>query len=223
MTPEQKATREDDLSVPNVAVPDTDYLHFGWWTKVDKDGDVAFRTFSGGGGMNEIANVGTLEGTATYKGPAAGRYAVKTFNSNSTLDSIRHGEFTAAAVLTASFGGTAIAEDDFNSISGTVTNFASQSDDLRAWSVDLKKTGFTDVTMAFSSADDEVGVGVGVGGGVGGSPVTSGSWSGQFFGNPAADDTGTPDMDDYPLSVAGEFDAHSSHGHVAGGFGAVKQ
>ena len=190
-TDEAEATsREDDLPVPNVAVPDTDYLHFGWWTKVDKDGDVAFRTFSGGGGMNEIAADGTLAdlvGTATYKGPAAGRYAVKTFNSNSTLDSIRHGEFTAAAVLTASFGGTAIAQDDHNSISGTVTNFASQSDDLSAWSVDLKKTKFetnetADLTTAFSSADDGVGSPeVGVGGGVGGSPVTSGKWSGRVL------------------------------------------
>ena len=71
---------------------------------------VAFRTFSGGSEPITNNGVGTLEGTATYKGPAAGRYAVKTFNSNSTLDSIRHGEFTAAAVLTANFiGGPAIA------------------------------------------------------------------------------------------------------------------
>ena len=210
------ASREDDSPVPNVAVPDTDYLHFGWWTEVDKDGDVAFQTFAGG--SQEITNngVGTLEGTATYKGPAAGRYAVKTFNSNSTLDSIRHGEFTAAAELTANFQGGAIAADDHNSISGTVSNFASQSDDLSAWSVDLKKTSFTNLTVEFTGGE--------VGGGVGGSPVTSGEWSGQFFGIPAADATDAVDaMDDYPLSVAGEFDAHSSHGHVAGAFGAVKQ
>ena len=214
----QATSREDDLPVPNVAVPDTDYLHFGWWTKVDKDGDVAFRTFSGGsGGLNVIADdvaLADLAGTATYKGPAAGRYAVKTFNSNSTLDSIRHGEFTAAAVLTASFGGGAIAADDHNSMSGTVTNFASQSDDLSAWSVDLKKTKFTDLTAMFAAGE--------VGGGVGGSPVNYGKWNGQFFGNPAAD-TGPPDpSDDYPNSVAGEFDAHSSHGHVAGAFGATR-
>ena len=50
-----------------------------------------------------------LGGTAKYNGPAGGRYAVKTFNSNGTLDSLRHGEFTAAAELTANFGGTSIA------------------------------------------------------------------------------------------------------------------
>ena len=180
-TEEQIATREDDLSVPSVAVPDTDYLHFGWWTQVDKDGDVAFRTFSGGLERITNNNLADLEGTATYKGPAAGRYAVKTFNSNSTLDSIRHGEFTAAAELTASFGGDDIAVNDQNSISGTVTDFASRSDDLSAWSVDLKKTEFTDLTDEFTGGE--------VGGGVGGSPVTSGEWSGQFFGIPAADAT----------------------------------
>ncbi len=209
------ASREDDLPVPNVAVPDTDYLHFGWWTEVDKDGDVAFQTFAGGSQEITNNNLSALQGTATYKGPAAGRYAVKTFNSNSTLDSIRHGEFTAAAELTASFGGDDIAVNDQNSISGTVTDFASRSDDLSAWSVDLKKTNFADLTDPFTQGE--------VGGGVGGSPVTSGKWNGQFFGIPAADATdAVDDTDDYPLSVAGEFDAHSSHGHVAGAFGATR-
>jgi hypothetical protein len=213
------ANRDDDSIEPNVAIADMDYLRFGWWTKVAADGAVSFQTFFGGNDAFTVGDIGGLEGTATYKGPAAGRYAVKTFNSNSTLDSIRHGEFTAAAELTASFGGDDIAVNDQNTISGTVTYFASRSDDLSAWSVDLKKTTFTSTTDAFSSPADEVGVA----GGVGGSPVNDGKWSGQFFGIPAAD-TGTPDAtDDYPNSVAGEFDAHSSHGHVAGGFGAVKQ
>ena len=41
------ATMEDDLLEPSVAVDDTDYLQFGWWTEVD-DGDVEFQTFFGG-------------------------------------------------------------------------------------------------------------------------------------------------------------------------------
>ena len=83
-------------------------------------------------------------GSATYKGPAAGRYAVKTFNANSTLDSIRHGEFTAATELTASFGGTAIAADDAFSIEGEVTDFVGENgDDLAGWSVELMAADFT--------------------------------------------------------------------------------
>ena len=80
-------TREDDLPVPSVAIADTEYEHFGWWTMVDEDGDVAFQTFFGGTEDAIFdADTGLLVGTATYNGPAAGRYAVKTFNSNSTLD-----------------------------------------------------------------------------------------------------------------------------------------
>ena len=102
------ASREDDLPVPNVAIADTAYEHFGWWTMVEEDGDVAFQTFFGGtvaaAYTGDAGSMPGLEGTAKYKGPSAGRYAVKTFNANSTLDSIRHGQFTAAAELTASFG-----------------------------------------------------------------------------------------------------------------------
>ena len=30
--------REDDLPVPSVAIEDTEYEHFGWWTMVDGGG-----------------------------------------------------------------------------------------------------------------------------------------------------------------------------------------
>ena len=217
--PANVESREDDLSVPNVAVPDVDYLWYGSWAQVAENGTVDFQTFFGGLQPSTVDTIGDLEGSATYNGPSAGRYAVKTFNSNSTLDSIRHGQFTAAAELTASFGGDAIAAVNHFSIKGEVTDFVGENgDDLAGWSVELMRTKFTAATVfplvngAVDNTDGDVG------GGVGGSPVTSGSWNGEFFGdNPATEDT-----DKHPLSVAGEFDAHSSHGHVAGGFGAVK-
>ena len=31
-------SREDDLPVPSVAIADTEYEHFGWWTMVDEEG-----------------------------------------------------------------------------------------------------------------------------------------------------------------------------------------
>ena len=108
--------------MPSVAIADTIYEHFGWWTMVEEEGDVNFQTFFGGTDAAEFTGtIATLEGSATYKGPSAGRYAVKTFNSNSTLDSIRHGEFNAAVELTANFGGDAIAVVDQDMISGEVT------------------------------------------------------------------------------------------------------
>ena len=65
--------------------------------------------------------------TATYKGPAAGRYVVKTFNPNATIDSIRNGEFTAKAELTANFGGEDIAVSKHNRISGVVDGFKGEN------------------------------------------------------------------------------------------------
>ena len=54
-------SREDDLPVPSVAIADTEYEHFGWWTMVDEDGDVAFQTFFGGtAGRSITGTVPTL-------------------------------------------------------------------------------------------------------------------------------------------------------------------
>ena len=78
---------------------------------------------------------------------------MKTFNSNSTLDSIRHGEFTAAVELTAKFGGGAIAIDDQHTISGDVTNFVGQNgDDLSAWNVVLKEIDGLNTLLAEPSS-----------------------------------------------------------------------
>ena len=186
-----EGTKADNSHEPNVAIPDTDYLRFGWWTKVDKDGDVTLQTFFGGdvGGtinafMEANGNVEGLEGTARYNGPAGGRYAVKTFNSNGTLDSLRHGEFTAAAALTASFGGNTIAPIDRFSINGEITGFVSESgDDLDAWSLSLEAdlgpldaAGVVEApraTAMFSGANANK-----ITGGLGGAPVTSGALEG---------------------------------------------
>ena len=59
-----KLTREDDLPVPNVAVPDVDYLWYGSWAQVAKDGTVAFQTFFGGEEEVTTAIIADLEGTA---------------------------------------------------------------------------------------------------------------------------------------------------------------
>ena len=152
-----------------------------------------------------------LLGPATYKGLAAGRYAVKTFNSNATIDSIRHGVFTAAATLTAKFGGESILKAERLTITGEITGFEGQNgDDLSAWSVTL-------MDAALNMLDHSDVFTGGVDGALGGSPVNVGvgKWEGQFFGKGAA-------AADLPNSVAGEFTAQSSHGAVAGAFGAEK-
>ncbi len=65
-----EGTRKDDLPVPSVAIDDTEYEHFGWWTMVDEDGVVAFQTFFGGTDTARFgAHTGSLVGTATYNSP----------------------------------------------------------------------------------------------------------------------------------------------------------
>jgi hypothetical protein len=208
---DQVASRKDDLTEPMVEVVDVDHLVFGWWTKVDEDDDsVAFRTFSDGTQAYDVTDIGDLEGTATYEGPAAGRYAVKTFTGNAKINSIRTGEFTATAELMATFGGNDVAVSQQDQISGRIHTFMDENDDQLLGELAL---GTGDLANLDVNSPSFVGD---VTGGVGGSPAT-GSWSGQFFGEPPADMS-----DDYPNSVAGEFDASSSHGSVAGAFGATK-
>jgi len=219
------ATREDDLAEPNVRVADSDYLRFGWWTSMDEDdGSVSFRTFFGGQDAYSDTDFDALTGEAKYVGPAAGRYAAKTFNTNATINSIRHGEFTATATLTARFGGDDIAASKQDQIEGMVDNFKDENgNSMGGFSVTLGTIGTQALTGgegAFSGTGQTDGEDGGVSGAVAGSPISSGDWTGQFFGNPAADATGNANT---PGSVAGSFDAHSSHGHVAGAFGAIKQ
>ena len=214
----QVASRKDDLTEPMVEVVDVDHLVFGWWTKVDEDdGSVAFRTFSDGTEAYNVDDIDDLEGTATYEGPAAGRYAVKTFTGNAKINSIRTGEFTATAELTATFGGDDVAVSQQDQISGRIHTFMDENDNQLLGELALGMVGELENLTTSDNSFDGV-----VTGGVGGSPAT-GSWSGQFFGNPPADPTDDVNMaDDYPNSVAGEFDASSSHGSVAGAFGATR-
>ena len=132
-----------------------------------------------------------LEGEAKYVGLAAGRYAAKTFNTNATLDSLRHGEFTATARLTARFGGGDIAANKAHQIEGVIDGFKDENgQDMKGWSVTLKPIDTVGLGRRWRHNHDpeDRADGLkngGVGGGVAGSPVSSGGWEAQFFGNPA--------------------------------------
>ena len=226
---EQIASREDDLlPEPSVPVLDDNYLRYGWWTTVDEDDStkISFRTFYGGAMAYSNDDFGGLEGEAEYVGPAAGRYAAKTFNTNATLDSLRNGTFTATARLTARFGGVDIAASKANQIEGVIDGFENEDgQDMPGWRVTLNpidtSAGLNDGGGRIMTREaQDAGENGGVGGGVAGSPVSSGGWEASFFGPTDATVDAT---DRYPSSVAGKFDAHSSQGHVGGAFGAEKK
>ena len=71
-----------------------------------------------------------IKGTATYEGPAAGRYVMKTLTSDGNVDTIMDGQFTAMSTLTADFGGPDIATNNQFMLRGTVHDFMDGQDPL---------------------------------------------------------------------------------------------
>ena len=163
-----------------------------------------------------------LEGAADYAGPASGNYVRKEFDANGDPEHLYHGQFTASATLTASFGGGSVAADDHYSIKGEVENFMDGEEAIDAdWKVTLNKAGFDSVSLATDSSvftgttstnDDAMG-------------TNSGNWQGQFFGEVMDndEDADTPVADVLPSGVAGQFNGHFTNGHVLGAFGAPRK
>ena len=106
-------------------IEDADYLDFGYWlrTTTAGDGTVNYAVLPFAEGSRDYGGVGAVEGRATYAGRATGLYVRKTVDPDGTPNRFWSGQFTAAADLTTTFGGTAIAADDHFKISGTVSGF----------------------------------------------------------------------------------------------------
>ncbi len=114
--------------------PDDAYASYGWWLHKSEDGDTftasAFAAYRGTVAAAE--NIGTLQGSATYMGGAAGKYSLRS-STGGTNDA---GHFTADATLEADFG------DDM--ITGTINNFTGADGEPRNWSVELMESGVGD-------------------------------------------------------------------------------
>ena len=141
--------------------PDTVYPIYGWWQHEAPDGTTHVSAVTGYRGSTpaqqaEIANLSTndnvaladgvdLNGTATYKGGAAGMYAISAGANNDA------GHFTADVELTATFkGGVAFSTDPTvrvldHKITGTIDNFMGNDGMSRDWSVALKEDSITNV------------------------------------------------------------------------------
>ena len=196
-----------------VAVPDSDYLHYGFWVKKKlKDGAVVeyqdVQTFAGSSlDVTTSAEMSAIDGpgdgtglTATYEGNAAGVYGHKTLTAGGAEDVVSSGTFTADVSLTAYFGTlTSVASDKHNSIEGTVSDFVLSGGQANNWEVKLDTAAITNSDATF------LGTGMAKGGG------DAANWNGTFHGSPTG--TGAP-----PVAV-GEFNAHFMNGHVAGAFG----
>ncbi|MDE2654940.1 MAG: hypothetical protein OXI71_14135 [Gemmatimonadota bacterium] len=194
---------------------DSNYLVYGWWSRESSAGvDVA--TFAASKGTVQFGDTGAngINGTATYKGGAAGKYAVY----NPLGDNSSAGAFTANAEFTADFTN--------DSISGELTGFMSGGEE-KDWEVSLM--------VGDNNDDSSDGVANITDSGIvnGGSPSTvwtmdgmsddpRGTWAGHFHGSNSATAVSTTAT---PPAVTGTFTAMYEVGgleigQMAGAFGA---
>ena len=179
-------------------VDDKSYMYFGWWKHEKSDG-LAFATFSGGmhtarPSSDNANDFDLLGGSATYRGPAVGQYAIhQPAGSDSGA-----GSFTARAELTANFA--------TNMLSGTVTNFSNASDWTLTLNAALMEGGNVEASDG-GTVTWEIGDATSQG---------EGGWIAEFFSE-------APYAGQTPDGVAGTFDAQfDAVGRLTGAFGARK-
>ena len=208
--------------VPNdpngtIDVADLAYVSFGWWLDAIGDSDeYEFDAFASATGMGEARSVvgDTVEGGATYKGGAAGKYAIL----STTDDSATGGHFTATATLTANFDANtddsdvvANANELGVSIGGSITDFMTGDVNQPSWKVTLTGPVTPETTIPVGGATGATSWDTG------GAVKGAGAWNAIFYGGEAASQ---------PAAVIGEFNAAIGGGaiaHISGAFGATKQ
>ena len=209
----QFAPDDDEFPVP---VLDSDYVHFGYWlNESEVGGEPAYMAAAIVGGTVEstIGTVQNLEGRATYTGAATGLYVIKTFTLDGEVQNPMGGQFTADAMLTATFGGGGVPANSHYSIVGSIKDFVDRSGEAidSSWTVALEAALFgRQQSGALTGTNGNVFSGATEGD----TNADSGDWSGRFFGEDA-----TPGI---PSAVAGTFDAQFTNGAVIGSFGAEK-
>ena len=150
-----------------------------------------------GDDSNLVTGLDAATGSATYQGPAAGRYAV--YEPDTGDSGI--GSFTASATLQADF--------DADTVSGTITGFSNDP----SWSLALKREDITGGTVTAAEVTWTID----------GVPDDSGTWEAQFY-NDLPTDSGT--ITYQPHGIAGTFEAAydpsgvGARAAVIGGFGA---
>ena len=184
--------------------PDAIYASYGWWIHKSEDGETftASAFAADRGAVPDATGITALQGTATYMGGAAGKYALRSMTGG-TNDA---GHFTARATLEADFG------DDM--ITGTIDNFIGADGKSRDWSVKLNETdiGDTGVIDGQDDASAEVGTVWSMGGTA---AAKSGQWRGSLQNN---------GDDDVPMVGTGTFHStFGADGNMVGAFGVNKQ
>ena len=188
-------TFQTSSKTAKVKVPDTNYMHFGWWRRKGT-GTFTYKTFNGDSAP--VNNVSDVSGTAHYVGPAIGQYAIHQSYPGSPSN---HGEFKATARLTANFGTTTM-------VYGSVTGFDVNPD----WALTLKETAVTGGSVT------DGGISWTIGGNTDDNDAAEGTWAGQFHNE--LETFG----DQHPEGISGTFDAsYESGAKLRGAYGAHLQ
>ena len=214
-------------------VPDTAYLSYGFWLQrtTDAMGVVTYdevETFAMATGytVSDAANITDITGTASYSGSSVGVYVNNVLDGQGSIVSATSGHFLADVAIDASFGGAGVSMNNQHTISGTIDNFRLSGEEDNDWSVTLGLADFSGrtgepgmSTPGTTFATDFDGTATGDAG------AAAGSWSGMFHGSTADYDhdmdTDTPQINQQPSAVTGEFNANFTNGTAAGGFGAT--
>ncbi len=181
-----------------VATADAEHQYFGWWLR--KTGSAyAVGVFHAGAGAaaDEFADLAALQGTATYRGPAAGQFVIIP-----QIGSASAGAFTAAAELAVDFGSAA----DAGMVTGTVDGFRVEGQAM-PWSLELQ--------AAQVHADGRIASGATVWTVDGRAAGNTAAWSARFH---------DVNADRVPTVATGTFDAlYDDVGRLTGAFGTTLQ
>ncbi len=195
-----------------ISIPNYSYLFFGWWVR-ENSGDgvprIASAFFNYGGDHITVAG-GSINGDATYEGPAAGVYAIH----DPLNDKGEAGEFTAKARLEARFGQSNLVPNE--GLSGKITDFKlNGGSEDPGWTVMLNHADWA------ASGDDGVDAGADTAWSIKGIKApNSGNWVVQMIDTTESDGS-VDDGNDEPDAAIGKF--YSEHGRthrVVGAFGA---
>ena len=175
-----------------IVVPDAEYMWFGVWARQtvrladppDQPTEL-WRFEANHGGTNRCDRPSDATGSATYQGPAAGRYAV--YEPDTGDSGI--GSFTASATLQADFDAAP------NTVSGTITGFSNDP----SWSLALKRKDIAGGAVAADQTMDSVTWTID------GVPDDSGDVGSAFYANLPTTDGGT--ITYQPHGIAGTFEA----------------
>ena len=223
---------------------DPNYLIFGWWLSKGPDGkadDLTLITSATGHGVVRAETStagGTLRGSATYKGAAAGKYAIASLSD----DMYDGGHFTAMATLMVDFDvdsdGTGANDRNGIALSGMIDNFMTGDMARDSWMVKLMADGnnATDGTADGMQPLSDLGsdltdtaTTLSTEWSTGGAQKGTGTWTAMFYGG--GDNTDAATNTALPAAAIGTFNAHigttdatdtGAVGRIQGAFGANK-